>query len=113
MLNLEDTFTAQDLQHVDPIVARSFGQLASVALKKHSLEKDSLLVRLLILQRDNNAILFGLYVQTKKALVIGIESLTLEGGGSVEELDLDFTLPGYPNIELKVRGSTFHDMTMV
>lgn len=44
MLNLEDTFTAQDLQHVDPVVARSFGQLASVALKKHSLEKDPLLV---------------------------------------------------------------------
>jgi hypothetical protein len=41
--------------------------------------------------------------QTKKALVIGIESLTLEGGGSVEDVDLDFTLPGYPNIELKVR----------
>jgi len=34
--------------------------------------------------------------------VIGIESLTLEGGGSVEDLDLDFTLPGYPTIELKV-----------
>jgi len=44
MLNLEDTFTAQDLQHVDPIVARSFGQLAAVALKKHSLENDPLLV---------------------------------------------------------------------
>lgn len=40
--------------------------------------------------------------QTKKALVIGIEALTLEGGGSVDDLDLDFTLPGYPNIELKV-----------
>jgi hypothetical protein len=46
MLNLEDTFTAQDLQLVDPVVARSFGQLASVALKKHSLEKDPLLVRI-------------------------------------------------------------------
>lgn len=43
-------------------------------------------------------------VQTKKALVIGIEALTLEGGGSVDDLDLDFTLPGYPSIELKVRG---------
>lgn len=46
MLNLEGTFTARDLQHVDPIVARSFGQLASVALKKHSLENDPLLVGL-------------------------------------------------------------------
>lgn len=44
MLKLEDTFTAQDLQHVDPIVARSFAQLAAVVLKKHSLENDPLLV---------------------------------------------------------------------
>lgn len=29
---------------MDPIVARSFGQLAAVALKKHSLENDPLLV---------------------------------------------------------------------
>ena len=43
-----------------------------------------------------------LYFQTGKALQVGIESLTLEGGGSVEDLDLDFTLPGYPYIELKV-----------
>lgn len=35
-------------------------------------------------------------------MAIGIESLALEGGGSVEDLDLDFTLPGYPDIELKV-----------
>ena len=44
MLGLEDTFTAQDLQHVDPTVARSFAQLAAVAVKKHSLESDPLLV---------------------------------------------------------------------
>ena len=35
--------------------------------------------------------------------MIGIESLTLEGGGTVDDVDLDFTLPGYPSIELKVR----------
>ena len=35
--------------------------------------------------------------------MIGIEALTLEGGGSIEDLDLDFSLPGYPTIELKVR----------
>lgn len=33
---------------------------------------------------------------------MGIEALTLDGGGSVESLDIDFTLPGYPYIELKV-----------
>lgn len=26
----------------------------------------------------------------------------MEGGGTVEDLDLDFTLPAYPDIELKV-----------
>ena len=32
------------MQHVDPIVARSFAQLAAVAVKKHALESDPLLV---------------------------------------------------------------------
>ena len=41
-------------------------------------------------------------LQSPKALAVGIESLTLDGGGSIEDLDLDFTLPGYPDIELKV-----------
>jgi len=26
----------------------------------------------------------------------------MEGGGTIEDLDLDFTLPAYPDIELKV-----------
>lgn len=34
--------------------------------------------------------------------MLGVENLTMEGGGTVEDLDLDFTLPGYPDIELKV-----------
>ena len=32
------------IQYVDPIVARSFAQLAAVAVKKHALESDPLLV---------------------------------------------------------------------
>lgn len=61
MLGMENTFTAQDLQvggvaipfvgvatksiqHVDPVMARSFAQLAEVAVKKHNLERDLLLV---------------------------------------------------------------------
>ena len=44
MLGSEGTFTAQDLQHVDPVVANSFSQLAAVAVKKHTLESDPLLV---------------------------------------------------------------------
>lgn len=42
-------------------------------------------------------------LQSGKALAIAIESLTMEGGGSIEDLDVDFTLPGYPDIELKVK----------
>ena len=42
------------------------------------------------------------FLQTGKALAVGIESLTLEGGGTIEDLDIDFTLPGYPELELKV-----------
>ena len=41
-------------------------------------------------------------LKTGKALAVGIESLTLEGGGTIEDLDIDFTLPGYPDLELKV-----------
>ncbi|XP_065888621.1 E3 ubiquitin-protein ligase TRIP12-like isoform X2 [Dysidea avara] len=84
ILGMEDTFTAQDLQHVDPVMARSFAQLAEVAVKKHNLERDSLL--------------------SGKALVLGVENLTMEGGGTIEDLDLDFTLPAYPDIELKSGG---------
>lgn len=46
MLGREKSFTAQDLQHVDPIVARSYAQLATVAVRKHQLESDPLLVGL-------------------------------------------------------------------
>ena len=45
---------------------------------------------------------YSLPLQTGKALAVGIESLTLEGGGTIEDLDIDFTLPGYPDLELKV-----------
>ena len=44
-------------------------------------------------------------VQTNKALAVGIESLSLDGGGTIDDLDLEFTLPGYPDIELKVSCS--------
>ena len=32
------------LQHVDPVMARSFAQLAAIAVKKRALESDPLLV---------------------------------------------------------------------
>ena len=36
--------TCLSLQHVDPVVARSFAQLAAVAVNKHKLESDPMLV---------------------------------------------------------------------
>ncbi len=48
LLGDEGMFTGQDLQFVDPIMARSFAQLAAVAVKKHALESDPLLVRSLL-----------------------------------------------------------------
>ena len=44
ILGQEQSFTAQDLQHVDPVLSRSFAQLADVAVRKHHLESDPLLV---------------------------------------------------------------------
>lgn len=37
-----------------------------------------------------------------------MSSLSLSGGGTIEDLDLDFILPGYPNIELKKGGKDIH-----
>lgn len=42
--------------------------------------------------------------QTADSRQLALSSLTLAGGGTVEDLDLDFVLPGYSNIELKKGG---------
>lgn len=42
-------------------------------------------------------------VQTRETLQQALESLNMNGC-SVEDLGLDFTLPGFPNIELKKGG---------
>ena len=39
---------------------------------------------------------------------LALGSLTMSGGGTVEDLDLDFVLPGYPAIELKKGGKDIH-----
>lgn len=45
----------------------------------------------------------SLLVQTRETLQQALESLNMNGC-SVEDLGLDFTLPGFPNIELKKGG---------
>ena len=47
-------------------------------------------------------------VQTADSQQLALSSLTLSGGGTIEDLDLDFVLPGYPNIELKKGGKDIH-----
>lgn len=51
--------------------------------------------------------------KTKESLQYALETLTMNGC-SVEDLGLDFTLPGFPNIELKKGGKdipvTIHNL---
>ena len=81
MLGVENSFNYRDLQHLDPTLAKSMGQLQALVRQKKRLEEDASL--------------------TTESLQLAIENLTLDGA-SVEDLGLDFVLPGYPNIELKV-----------
>jgi hypothetical protein len=52
-------------------------------------------------------------LKTKESLQYALETLTMNGC-SVEDLGLDFTLPGFPNIELKKGGKdipvTIHNL---
>lgn len=54
-----------------------------------------------------------LFLKTKESLQYALETLTMNGC-SVEDLGLDFTLPGFPNIELKKGGKdipvTIHNL---
>ena len=43
------------------------------------------------------------YLQTEESRRLALDNLTMDGC-SIEDLDLDFTLPGYQNIELKKGG---------
>ena len=52
--------------------------------------------------------LYFFSVQTSESRQLALSSLTLSGGGTVEDLDLDFILPGYQNIELKKSGKDLH-----
>lgn len=46
---------------------------------------------------------FVVYFQTAESRRLALESLTMDGC-SIEDLGLDFVLPGHPNIELKKGG---------
>jgi len=77
LLRGEQAFTIRDLLDVDPTVAGTVTQLETIARKKQRLD-DSI-------------------------ASVSPEELTLDGC-PVEDLGLDFTLPGYPSVELRKGG---------
>ncbi|XP_071839072.1 E3 ubiquitin-protein ligase TRIP12-like isoform X2 [Apostichopus japonicus] len=93
LLGQEKMLTSFDLRFIDPTLSQSFHQLKSLVIKKERLAKD----------KDMSA----------ADLQEAFENLTMDGS-SVEDLGLDFTLPGYPSIELKKGGKdecvTIHNL---
>ncbi|XP_015216681.1 E3 ubiquitin-protein ligase TRIP12 isoform X2 [Lepisosteus oculatus] len=83
MLRHESSITSHDLVNIDPGVAKSIHHLEDIIRQKKKLEQDR--------------------SHTRETLQQALESLTMNGC-SVEDLGLDFTLPGFPNVELKKGG---------
>ncbi|XP_076002430.1 E3 ubiquitin-protein ligase TRIP12-like [Genypterus blacodes] len=83
MLQQETSISSHDLVNIDPGVAKSIQHLEDIIRQKKRLEQDQ--------------------SQTRETLQQALESLNMDGC-SVEDLSLDFTLPGFPNIELKKDG---------
>ncbi|XP_067364618.1 E3 ubiquitin-protein ligase TRIP12 isoform X8 [Channa argus] len=83
MLRHETSISSHDLVNIDPGVAKSIQHLEDIIRQKKRLEQDR--------------------SQTRETLQQALESLNMNGC-SVEDLGLDFTLPGFPNIELKKGG---------
>lgn len=75
--------TSQDLRNIDPTIASTVSQLEGIVRKKRRLEEDAKL--------------------TPSEKQLRLKNLTMDGC-PVEDLGLDFTLPGYPNIELMKGG---------
>ena len=76
------------MHHIDPTMANTVSQLDNIVRKKRKLEEDQKLSPGERQERINN--------------------LTMDGC-PIEDLGLDFTLPGYPNIELR-KGGKFYSM---
>ena len=83
LLREESALCAADLLNIDPTIAGTVAQLEEIARKKRRLDDDDKLTA------------------TERAARLA--ALTLDGC-PVEELGLDFTLPGYPSVELRKGG---------
>jgi len=75
----------EDLRSISPVLSNSLDELWSFCQEKWAIEKNPLLTP---------------SVKTEK-----ISALRLRGDSKVEDLCLDFTLPGYPSWDLKPGGS--------
>ncbi|KAM4042651.1 E3 ubiquitin-protein ligase TRIP12-like isoform 1-T2 [Anomaloglossus baeobatrachus] len=93
MLRQESSLTSHDLVNIDPVVAKSVYHLEEIVRQKKRLEQDKTL--------------------TRKSVKVLLESFNMNDC-SIEDLGLDFTLPGFPNIELKRSGKyepvTIHNL---
>ncbi|XP_043558747.1 E3 ubiquitin-protein ligase TRIP12 isoform X5 [Chiloscyllium plagiosum] len=93
MLRQEISLCSHDLFNIDPVVAKSICHLEDIIKQKKKLEQDR--------------------SQSKECLQQALESLNMNGC-SVEDLGLDFTLPGYASVELKKGGKdtvvTIHNL---
>ncbi|XP_051512203.1 E3 ubiquitin-protein ligase TRIP12 isoform X2 [Myxocyprinus asiaticus] len=93
MLRHESSISSHDLINIDPGVAKSIQHLEDIIRQKKRIEQDR--------------------SHTRETLQQALESLNMNGC-SVEDLGLDFTLPGFPNIELKKGGKdvpvTIHNL---
>ncbi|KAJ2903639.1 HECT-domain-containing protein [Zalerion maritima] len=72
------------IKSVDPVLARSLKAIKKFAIAKKEIDEDPL--------------------RTPAQKVADTEKIMIEGS-SLEDLSLDFTLPGYPNIDLVPNGS--------
>ncbi|XP_016375751.1 E3 ubiquitin-protein ligase TRIP12-like [Sinocyclocheilus rhinocerous] len=93
MLRHESSVSSHDLVNIDPGVAKSIQHLEDIIRQKKRIEQDR--------------------SHTRETVQQALESLNMNGC-SVEDLGLDFTLPGFPNIELKKGGKdvpvTIHNL---
>ncbi|XP_041350022.1 E3 ubiquitin-protein ligase TRIP12-like isoform X2 [Gigantopelta aegis] len=83
MLGQEHSLTSSDLQHIDPVLSRSFRQLEDIVHHKRRILADK--------------------SHTEESRKLALDSLSLDGC-CVEDLDLYFILPGFPAVELKKGG---------
>lgn len=83
LLRDEKTLTTRDLLNIDPTIANTVSQLEGIVHKKRKLEEDEKI--------------------SANERQIQLQALTMDGC-PIEDLGLDFTVPGYPNVELRKGG---------